>query len=197
MYYKRSVCLSVLAEMDLVSTLKFSTAPQGLHVVTQLILVERVAGGSGGQRGDRECARGGWFACERPKGSKIIIADAGMFRLRVTQRTDGISVQLDMYAERIFRRGSEGRECVVICVAGGCYSISRRVTLLFVLVGALAFLVVASLLKAFQLYLSIKYTALSLFCFRACPFSLLFIHLPTRPHSFLFPTSPLPYTLLL
>ena len=57
------------------------------------------------------------------------------------------------------------------------------------LVGALAFLVVASLLKAFQLYLSIKYTALSLFCFRACPFSLLFIHLPTRPHSFSFPHS--------
>jgi hypothetical protein len=75
--------------------------------------------------------------------------------------------------ERIFRRWSEGeRGSVLLFVAGECYySIGLTVTLLFVFsCEALAFWLLQAFLKAFQLYLSIKYTALSLFCFRACPF---------------------------
>ena len=56
----QKICLSLSARRDGFSLhLKFGAAPRGLHVVTQLILVERVAGGSDGQRGDKERARGG------------------------------------------------------------------------------------------------------------------------------------------
>jgi len=44
----------------------------------------------------------------------MIIADSGMFRMRNTQRTDGISDQLYVY-----EGAKEGGECVIICVAGG------------------------------------------------------------------------------
>jgi hypothetical protein len=59
---------------------------------------------------------------------------------------------------------------VLLFVAGGYYSISRSHSFVRFLVEALAFWLLQAFFKAFQLYLSIKYTALSLFCFRACPF---------------------------
>lgn len=59
---------------------------------------------------------------------------------------------------------------MLLFVAGGYYSISRSHSFVRFLVEALAFWLLQAFFKAFQLYLSIKYTALSLFCFRACPF---------------------------
>ena len=78
-----------------------------------------------------------------------------------------------------------GGGCAVIC---GDYSISLSDTLLFV-----SSLVVASVLKGFQLYLSIKYTALLSFLFSCVSFFLFYLSIYQLVHApFLSPLS-LPY----